>query len=79
MSHSDLLIIGSRALVLLRDSSFDAAKIALLNVLTKRAYRESLREKRRLEDENCPKIKGDFFIKMFISQDPPCRRKLFLA
>ena len=79
MSHSDLLIIGSRALVLLRDSSFDAAKIALQNVLTKQAYGESLREKRLLEDENCPKINGDFFIKMFISQDPPRRRKLFLA
>jgi len=45
MSHSDLLIIGSRALVLLRDSSFDSAENSLQNIVKKHAYRARLREK----------------------------------
>jgi len=45
MSHSDLLIIGSRALVLLRHSSFDSAENSLQNIVKKHAYRARLREK----------------------------------
>ena len=79
MSHSDLLIIGSRALVLLRDSSFDSAENSLQNIVKKHAYRATLREKRALEAENCPKMKGDFFTKIIISQNPHRRIFLFLA
>ena len=45
MSHSDLLIIGSRVLVLLRHSSFDSAENSLQNIVKKHAYRARLREK----------------------------------
>ena len=45
MSHSDLLIIKSRALVLLRHSSFDSAENSLQNIVKKHAYRARLREK----------------------------------
>ena len=79
MSHSDLLIIGSRAFVLLRDSSFDSAENSLQNIVKKHAYRARLREKRGLEAENCPKMKGDFFTKIIISQNPHRRRSLFLV
>ena len=79
MSHSDLLIIGSRALVLLRDSSFDSAENSLQNIVKKHAYRARLREKRGLEAENCLKMKGDFFTKIIISQNPHRRIFLFLA
>ena len=45
MSHSDLVIIKSSALVLLRDSSFDSAENSLQNIVKKHAYRARLREK----------------------------------